>query len=229
MAAFTINISSPIAAADFTIGRGGPNSGGHQPPHWYIQYGMDLGADAGTEVHAAFDAHITRFTPHTPSSDTGKVYGAQLFMRSPNDMMGGFYTHITDVPSGLSVGSQVSRGDLLGKVYSFAGIPPHLHLALVEIIGGRLADATWEWTFIPCFWTWQAIKPGRLGLSLSTRTVRRPLSPETTVFSWAGVSAALTSGRMLRRLCSGPGTSLAMKSGPRVGTLSASAWRMASW
>lgn len=136
MAAFTINISSPIAAADFTIGRGGPNSGGHQPPHWYIQYGMDLGADAGTEVHAAFDAHITRFTPHTPSSDTGKVYGAQLFMRSPNDMMGGFYTHITDVPSGLSVGSQVSRGDLLGKVYSFAGIPPHLHLALVEIIGG---------------------------------------------------------------------------------------------
>jgi hypothetical protein len=50
--------------------------------------------------------------------------------------MRGFYTHITDVPAGLSVGSQISRGDLLGNVYSFRGIPPHLHLALVEIIGG---------------------------------------------------------------------------------------------
>jgi hypothetical protein len=97
---------------------------------------MDLGANAETEVRAAFDAHITKFTPHTPASDTGKVYGAQLFMRSPNDMMGGFYTHITDVPAGISDGSPVSRGDLLGYVYKFPGTPPHLHLALVEIIGG---------------------------------------------------------------------------------------------
>ena len=139
MAGFTINMSSPIPASDFTIGRGGPNSGGHQPPHWYIQYGTDLGANVGTEVRAAFDAHITRSTPHTPSGDSGKVYGAQLFMRSPNDMMGGFYTHITDVPAELKVGSRISRGDLLGKVYSFADIPPHLHLALVEIIGGAPA------------------------------------------------------------------------------------------
>jgi murein DD-endopeptidase MepM/ murein hydrolase activator NlpD len=136
MAAFTINMSSPIPASAFTRGLGGPNSNGHKPPEWYIQYGMDLGASAGTEVRAAFDAYITVFHPHTPSKDNGKVYGAQLFMRSPNDMMGGFYTHVTDVPAGLSLGSRVSRGDLLGKVYSFAGIPPHLHLALVEIIGG---------------------------------------------------------------------------------------------
>jgi murein DD-endopeptidase MepM/ murein hydrolase activator NlpD len=136
MAAFTINMSSPIPSSAFTMGRGGPNSGGHQAPHWYIQYGMDLGAGAGTEVHAAFDAHITRLNAHNPSHDSGKVYGAQLFLRSPNDMMGGFYTHVTDVPSGLAAGSRVSRGDLLGTVHSFGGIPPHLHLALVEIIGG---------------------------------------------------------------------------------------------
>ena len=36
-------------------------------------------------------------------------------------MMGGFYTHITDVPAELSVGSRVSRGDLLaGKEYAEA-------------------------------------------------------------------------------------------------------------
>jgi hypothetical protein len=50
-------------------------------------------------------------------------------------MMGGFYTHITDVPDGIRVGTQISRGDLLGKVHPGFGTP-HLHMALVEIIGG---------------------------------------------------------------------------------------------
>ncbi|HEV3198379.1 MAG TPA: peptidoglycan DD-metalloendopeptidase family protein [Bryobacteraceae bacterium] len=96
---------------------------------------MDLGANAGTEVRAAFDAHITRFNPHVPANDTSKVFGAQLFMRSPNDMMGGFYTHLTDVPV-MVVGTQIQRGDLLGRVHAGMGGVPHLHLALVEIVGG---------------------------------------------------------------------------------------------
>jgi murein DD-endopeptidase MepM/ murein hydrolase activator NlpD len=137
MAAFTIDILSPFPSG-FTSGFGGPNEGGHIPPEWFIQFGMDLGADAGTEVHAAFDGHVTRFNPHDPSKDTTKVYGAQLFMRSPNDMMGGFYTHITDVPAAVGmVGNDIKKGDLLGKVHTVAGGPAgHLHLALVEIIGG---------------------------------------------------------------------------------------------
>jgi murein DD-endopeptidase MepM/ murein hydrolase activator NlpD len=132
---FTIDMSSPFPdPTSFTQGHGGPNSGGHKGPHWYIQFGMDLGANGGTEVRATFDAHITRFTPHVPSKDTDRIYGAQLFMRSTNDMMGGFYTHITEVPAEIKVGSQITRGDLLGKVID--RFPPHLHLALVEIIGG---------------------------------------------------------------------------------------------
>lgn len=136
MTSFSIEMSGPFRPGSFTGGIGGPNQGGHQPPNWYIQFGMDLGATAGTEVRAVFDAHITRLTPHNPASDSGRVYGAQLFMRAPNDMMGGFYTHITNLAPGLAVGSWVSRGDTLGEVVSFDGIPAHLHLALVEIIGG---------------------------------------------------------------------------------------------
>jgi len=132
--AFAIDLSHPFWDG-FTQGHGGPNSGGHQPPEWYIQYGMDLGAAPGTEVHAAFDAHVTRYQPHDPATDSDKVYGAQLFMRAPNDLMGAFYTHVTDVPAGLAVGSSVARGDVLGRVLPF-GSAPHLHLALVEIIGG---------------------------------------------------------------------------------------------
>lgn len=137
MSRFTIEVSNPFPAGSGGIsGLGGPGQGGHVSANWYIQYGMDLGAAVGTMVHAAFDAHITKFFPHDPATDSGRVYGAQLFMRSPNDCMGGFYTHITDTPAGLGVGSVIRRGDPLGTVHAFAGILPHLHLALVEIIGG---------------------------------------------------------------------------------------------
>ena len=136
MAAFDIDMSPPVDPSGFTGGLGGPNQGGHVPPNWYIQYGMDIGGSQGTSVYAAFDAHITKFQPHDPSTDSGKVFGAQIFMRAPNDMMGAFYTHITDTPDGLGVGSTISRGDLLGTIFPFAGIPPHAHIAMVEIIGG---------------------------------------------------------------------------------------------
>ncbi|MEH0542575.1 peptidoglycan DD-metalloendopeptidase family protein [Streptomyces sp. B21-105] len=135
MSAFTIDVSNPFAAG-CTGPLGGPGEGGHRSENWYIQYGMDLGAGRGTTVRASFDAHITKYSPHDPSADTAKVYGAQLFMRAPNDEMGGFYTHVTNVPPGLAVGSQVARGDVLGEVYEVAGTSSHLHLALVEIIGG---------------------------------------------------------------------------------------------
>src|SRR5262249_46559594 len=113
-------------------GLGGPNSGGHVG-RWFDRFGMDLAVTTGTEVRAAFAGHATVFTPHAPSKDTEKVYGAQLFMRSDNDMMGGFYTHFTGGPN-FSVGQHIARGDRLGVT-----LKDHLHLALVEIIGGAPA------------------------------------------------------------------------------------------
>ncbi len=108
---FDIAMSHPLGASAGQGGYGGPGMGGHQGPNWYIAYGMDLAAPAGTDVYAAFDAHLTKVQPpHVAATDSGSVYGAQLFMRAPNDMMGAFYTHITDVPDGLAAGSQVSRG-----------------------------------------------------------------------------------------------------------------------
>jgi len=118
---------------------------------------MDLGGSPGTAVYAAFEGHVTVFQPHIPAQDppvTGMdhngVYGAQIFMRYPNDKMGGFYTHIKDVPAGFGVGSLVARGDFLGNVIKVIRIKnpdntfetitltaPHVHLALVEIIGSQ--------------------------------------------------------------------------------------------
>jgi len=115
---------------------------------------MDLGASTDTAVetaaYAAFDGHVTVFTPHNPDNDSKTRYGAQFAMRYPNDKMGGFYTHIKDVPAGFGVGSLVARGDFLGNVIKVIRIKnpdntfetitltaPHVHLALVEIIGSQ--------------------------------------------------------------------------------------------
>jgi len=136
MDSFTIDMSAPVDPSGFTKGLGGPNVGGHVPPNWYIQFGMDIGAVEGTTVYAAFDGHVTKFQPHDPNTDSEKVYGAQIFMRAPNDGMGGFYTHLTDTPDGFGPGSQVTRGDYLGRVFTHPGMTSHLHLALVEIVGG---------------------------------------------------------------------------------------------
>ena len=54
-------------------------------------------------------------------------------------MMGGYHTHVTDVPAGLTAGSSVARGDPLDTVCRGGPTTTHLHWALVEIIGGAPA------------------------------------------------------------------------------------------
>ena len=135
MSSFDLDMNNPFPTGN-TGSYGGPNQGGHTPPNWYIQYGMDLGAVGGTEIVAAFDGHITKLDTTNVNLSGGKVYGAQLFMRSHNDAMGAFYTHFNALPEGLGPGSQITRGEVLGRVID---VPPstHLHLALVEIVSGE--------------------------------------------------------------------------------------------
>ncbi|MFC9659816.1 peptidoglycan DD-metalloendopeptidase family protein [Nocardia sp. NPDC127606] len=171
--AFTIDFSAPVDPSGFTHGLGGPHQGGHQGPNWYVEYGMDLGGLAGTPVFAAFDGHITRYHPHDPATDDGKVYGAQIFVRAHNDMMGAFYTHLADVPAGLGPGSTISRGDFLGTVFGFGGIPPHLHLALVEIIGGAPGG---QYTGVDLYQTFLALEVSDPGAVVSV-TFRQDGAP----------------------------------------------------
>jgi murein DD-endopeptidase MepM/ murein hydrolase activator NlpD len=133
MASFNLKIGSPVRGS-FKGGSGGPGSGGHQSPKWYIQYGNDLNAEPKTKIVAAFSGYVRKFEPHVQSKDTEKEYGAQLFMRSNNNKLGVFYTHFTGGPN-FSAGQRISRGDLLGYTKG-----SHLHIALVEIVGGRPGD-----------------------------------------------------------------------------------------
>lgn len=86
-------------------------------------------------MRASFSGHVSRYNPHTRTADSGKVYGAQIFVRDPSDRMGCFYTHLTDVPASLAQGSAIERGDYLGRVFTIGAIPGHLHMAVCEIFG----------------------------------------------------------------------------------------------
>jgi hypothetical protein len=136
--AVEIVMSSPIPRSGYTGPLGGPGQGGHAQGDWFIRWGMDLGAKAGTEVRAAFDGHITKYVP--PPKPTEKVYGAQFSIRSDGDVIGAWYTHIAPSRE-FKLGDVIKKGTLLGTV-----MIEHLHLALVEIIQERKTGLNlYEW------------------------------------------------------------------------------------
>ena len=110
--------------------------GGHSSPDWYIGFGMDLAAPAGTEVFAAFDGYVSKIDRSKSEKTTAPEYGAQIFVRDHADRMGGFYTHLREVPGDIEVGSVIEREQFLGTVCPATNVKPHLHFALAEIIGG---------------------------------------------------------------------------------------------
>jgi murein DD-endopeptidase MepM/ murein hydrolase activator NlpD len=131
---FDLCMTHPVAAMN--AWHGGPGDGGHSSSDWYIQYGMDLGAPVGSEVRAAFTGRVSVFH-RNPSETKPGVFGSQIFVRNseaPADHMGAFYTHLQDVPASIDSGVTIHRGQFLGRVAPFS--PPHLHFALVEIVGG---------------------------------------------------------------------------------------------
>ena len=135
--AFELYFECPVDPSEYLGTLGGPNEGGHRPPDWFIQYGMDLKSSPGAKVYAAFDGTVSVYHPHNPAADTPKIYGAQIFIRNPfpTGKMGGFYTHITNVPDAISLQAPVSRGDFLGTVID-RGVSTHLHHAVMEHVGG---------------------------------------------------------------------------------------------
>ena len=126
---FDLVMTSPLRKG-WTKGLGGLGQGDHSSADWFIGFGMDLGCPKGTEVHAAFDGYVMNFNPHIPAKDSARVYGAQIWIYTPNDKVGAFYTHLTDCR--LAVRQQISRGQLLGTIMA-----DHIHFALNEVVAGK--------------------------------------------------------------------------------------------
>lgn len=143
MAAFDLEFSNPFPEGmegEF----GGPGGGGHKGADWFVAFGNDLGAPAGTMVHAVFDGKVTKIDRTHLHSTTGPSYGAGIFVRAANDDLdpdgpggvGCYYTHLT-LPEGMTEGTMIARGDAIGEIIEAGGIPPHLHFAIAERRGGK--------------------------------------------------------------------------------------------
>jgi len=103
----------------FSGGPCGPFVGTHalgEP--WYMHWGSGLGAAGGTDVVAPVDPHMTMAVLHDLAVETPRVCGAQLLLRAPNDAMGAFSTHLTDVPAEITAVTTITRGQRLGGVFN---------------------------------------------------------------------------------------------------------------
>jgi murein DD-endopeptidase MepM/ murein hydrolase activator NlpD len=135
MSTFTLDVSSPLPSG-YTGPLGGPGEGDHAGK-WYMAAGNDLGAAAGTPVFAAFTGKVSVVDPTGVGATSGKVYGVGLFVRASaggldptaRDGVGGFYTHF-DLEPGIAAGSEITRGQQIGRVVAVAGIPSHVHFAI---------------------------------------------------------------------------------------------------
>ena len=147
----TVIFSNPIRSAQ-TGDAGGPCGSGHQscpsppgPPwptnspvyQWVIACGMDLSAPGGTEVVSAFDGYLSDQTKDEKLND--HVYGLQISVRSNNGLLGGWYTHLEDVPKKLlgtaAINTPVSKGERLGSIIDKGG-SSHVHFAPGQRVNG---------------------------------------------------------------------------------------------
>jgi 4-aminobutyrate aminotransferase-like enzyme/Ser/Thr protein kinase RdoA (MazF antagonist)/murein DD-endopeptidase MepM/ murein hydrolase activator NlpD len=112
-----------------------------------VHLGLDLFADAGTPVHAPFDATIHAFGDHHQVQD----YGPSIVLRHEvgDDRNGRLefftlYGHLSRASlEGKRAGQRIKRGErfaTLGTPEENVGWPPHLHLQIVTDMLGLGAD-----------------------------------------------------------------------------------------
>lgn len=122
----------PMRAGSYTLTSGfGPRWGAHHS-------GLDFGAPDGTPFYACADGVVTHIGP-------ASGYGQWIVIDHPASVGGGCteYGHMWNAfATGLSVGSRVTKGQLIGYVGSNGqSTGPHLHLTVWERgYGGKRID-----------------------------------------------------------------------------------------
>jgi murein DD-endopeptidase MepM/ murein hydrolase activator NlpD len=99
--------------------------------------------DSGGRPHEAVDMLAPRNTPvHAVENGTiaklfvSKAGGNTIYQYDPGEQVAYYYAHLERYADGLSEGSKVSRGDVIGFVGTSGNAPantPHLHFAVFEL------------------------------------------------------------------------------------------------
>lgn len=94
---------------------------------------VDLLAPRNSSVHAVENGTIAKLF-------LSKAGGKTIYQYDPGGEVCYYYAHLERYADGLSEGSKVSRGDVIGFVGSSGNAPantPHLHFAVFELTGER--------------------------------------------------------------------------------------------
>ena len=91
-------------------------------------------ADRGREILAVADGTITRIT----TADTAKLSGNALRLTMADGTYF-FYAHLDTFAPGITVGTKVTAGQVIGTVGSTGATTPHLHFE-VHPLGGAAVN-----------------------------------------------------------------------------------------
>lgn len=114
-----------IAPDDLKDSFTSPRSGGR------VHRSIDIMAPRGTPVLAVADGEIARRTRN-------RLGGITLYLRSADGSHDFYYAHLSRYADGMSVGTEVRQGDVIGYVGTTGNArAPHLHFQVLRRDGSR--------------------------------------------------------------------------------------------
>lgn len=120
--------SKLVAQGGNIIGR--PGQGTHNANDWQSRNAWDITGPVGSDVYSLTTGTVEKVkkgTGQLVQSGVKKIFGDQLTITSTDGKPNMFYTHLE---TNLTPGTSVREGDVIGKIISIEGIPPHVHVGV---------------------------------------------------------------------------------------------------
>jgi hypothetical protein len=107
---------------------GPKNHGARAFGNWESDNAWDIFAKPGTKVYAILPGKVKKV--RVTNKTTGKVFGTQVSITGTEGNPNTFYTHLKNVK--LSVGNEISVGDLVGEISEWDSAPTitHVHIGI---------------------------------------------------------------------------------------------------
>lgn len=136
-----VSFANPLGGHAYGPGRGATGPGSHGADKgggkdWQTRSAQDLHAKPGTAVFSPVAGKVTEVYRDQRDQKTGKIYGDQVTITTPNGEMKVFMTHMT-ANQDVQVGKEVKQGEQIGKVSQWDSNPGGEHLHVGMAVAGQ--------------------------------------------------------------------------------------------
>jgi hypothetical protein len=136
-----VSFANPLGDHKYHPGRGATGPGGHGADkgsgrEWQSRSAQDIHAKPGTAVYSPVTGKVTEVHRDQRDQKTGKVYGDQVTITTPNGEMKVFMTHM-NANQDIQVGKDVKQGEQIGKVSQWDSNPGGEHLHVGMAVAGQ--------------------------------------------------------------------------------------------